>query len=92
MKKIFAREKTTFVVSKNRAFFSDNKYNNCLFWSCENVCDILRFFLNSIFIKFRIDIYKQVTGTPMGANYAPLVADFFFMRVNLLKTSLNRMT
>jgi len=23
------------------------------------------------------DIYKQVTGIPMGANYAPLVADFF---------------
>jgi len=23
------------------------------------------------------DIYKQVTGIPMGANYAPLVADLF---------------
>jgi len=26
----------------------------------------------------QFDIYKQVTGIPMGANYAPLVADLFF--------------
>jgi len=26
---------------------------------------------------FGNDIYKQVTGIPIGANYAPLVADLF---------------
>jgi len=78
VEKTFAREKTTFVVvSKNKAFFSDNKYNNCLYWSCADVCDILRFLIDSSFIKFGIDIYEQVTGIPMGANYAALVADLF---------------
>ena len=57
--------------------FFDNKYNNCLYWSCEDVCDILPFLLDSSFIKFGNDMYKQVTGIPMGANYAPLVADLF---------------
>jgi len=41
VEKTFAREKTTFVVvSKNTVFFSDHKYNTCLYWSCEDVCDI----------------------------------------------------
>jgi len=78
VEKTFPRAKTTFVVvSKNKAFFSDNKYNNCLYWSCEDVCVILRFLLDSSFIKFGVDIYNQVTGIPMAANYAPLVADLF---------------
>ena len=95
VEKTFAREKTTFVVaSKNKAFFSDNKYNNCLYWACEDVCDILRFLPDSSFIKFGNDIYKQVTGIPMGANYAPLVADLFLFcyESEFMKTSLNRMT
>jgi len=80
VEKTFEREKTTFVVvSKNKAFFSDNKYNNCLYWSREDACDILCFLLDSSFIKFGNDIYKQVTGIPMGSNYAPLVADLFFL-------------
>ena len=34
VEKFFAREKTTFVVvSKNKAFFSDNKYNNCFYYT-----------------------------------------------------------
>jgi len=47
----FCKGKTTFLlVSKYKAFFSDNKYNNCLYWSCEDVCDILCFLLDSSFI------------------------------------------
>jgi len=52
VEKFFAREKTTFVVvSKNKAFFSDNKYNTCLYWSCEDVCDILRYLLDSFLLS-----------------------------------------
>jgi len=74
IEKTFARGKTTFiVVSRNKAFFSYSKFNNCLYWSCEDVCDILCFLLDNCLIKFGKDIYKQVTGIPMGANYAPLI-------------------
>jgi len=38
---------------------------------------VIYFFLDNYFIKFRNDIYNQVTGILMGANYAPLVADLF---------------
>jgi len=47
VEKTFAREKMTFiVVSRNKVFFSHYKYNNCLYWSCEDVCDILCFLLD----------------------------------------------
>ena len=60
-----------------KSFIVHLHMTNCLYWSCEDVCDILRFPLDSSFIKFGNDIYKQVTGIPMGANYALFVADLF---------------
>ena len=44
-------------------------------WSCQNVCDVLTFSLDNILIRFGTKLYRQVVGTPMGTNCAPLVAD-----------------
>ena len=33
--------------------------------------------LFSIFIKYGSKLYRQIVGTPMCMNYAPLVADLF---------------
>ena len=44
-------------------------------WSCQNVCDVLTFLLDNIFIRFGTKLYRQVVGIPMGINCAPLVAD-----------------
>ena len=46
-------------------------------WSNPNVCVALTFLLNNIFIPFGTKLYRQVVGTPMGTNCAPLVADLF---------------
>ena len=78
IEKTFAREKTTFIlVSRNKAFFSNSRFNNCLYWSCEDVCVILCFLLDNCLFNFGKDKYKQVTGILMEANYAPLVANLF---------------
>ena len=45
--------------------------------SCQNVCDVLTFLLDNIFIRFGTELYRQVVGIPMGTNCAPLVADLF---------------
>ena len=42
-----------------------------------NVCDVLTFLLDNIFIRFGTKLYRQVVGIPMGTNCAPLVADLF---------------
>ena len=42
-----------------------------------NVCDVLTFLLDNIFIRFGTKLYGQVVGIPMDTNCAPLVADVF---------------
>ena len=42
-------------------------------WYCQNVCDVLTFLLDNIFIRFGTKLYRQVVGTPMCTNCAPLV-------------------
>ena len=39
--------------------------------------DALTFFLDHFVIRFGTKLYRQVVGTPMGTNCAPLVADLF---------------
>ena len=51
-----------------------NKYHA---WSCQNVCDVLTFLLDNIFIRFGSKLYRQVVGIRVGTNCAPLVADLF---------------
>ena len=42
-----------------------------------NVCDVLTFLLDNIFIRFGTKLYGQVVGISMDTNCAPLVADVF---------------
>ena len=41
------------------------------------MCEALTFLLDNIYIRFGSKLYRQIVGTPMGTNYAPLVADLF---------------
>ena len=43
----------------------------------ENV-DALHYHLDNIFIRFGLELYRQIVGIPMGTNCASLVADLFF--------------
>ena len=42
------------------------------------MCDTLQYLFDNIFIRFGSKLYRQIVGIPMGTNYAPLIADFFF--------------
>ena len=46
-------------------------------WSCQNVCEVLIYLLDNIYIRFAIKLYRQIVGIPMGTHCAPLVADLF---------------
>ena len=41
------------------------------------MCEALTFLLDNIYIRFGSKLYRQIVGTPMGTNCAPLVADQF---------------
>ena len=67
---------TLHVMTEMHFLFKKNikKY---LAWSCQNVCDVLTFLLDNIFIRDGTKLYRQVVGIPMGTYCAPLFADVF---------------
>ena len=46
-------------------------------WTCHDVCKLLSFLLDNIYVRFGDAVYRQVIGIPMGTNCAPFVADLF---------------
>ena len=46
-------------------------------WTCQKVTDALIYLLDSIYIRFGSELYRQNIGISMGTNCAPLVADLF---------------
>ena len=41
------------------------------------MCEALIYLLDNIYIRFDTKLYRQIVGSPMGTNCAPLVADLF---------------
>ena len=63
-----------------KAFFtSADYYRGYHLWSCQNVCDVLSFLLDNIYIRFGTMLYRQIIGIPMGTNCAPLEADLLLI-------------
>ena len=46
-------------------------------YTADNICKMIEFFIDNIFVQFGVCLFRQVTGIPMGANYTPLLADLF---------------
>ena len=42
------------------------------------ICDMVEFLIDNIFVKFGGDLYRQVIGIPVGTNCAAPLADLFF--------------
>ena len=60
------------------ALFTSEQPKLFKLWSRQKMCDALHYLLDNIFISFGSKLYRQVVGIPMGTNFAPLAADFFF--------------
>ena len=78
IERTFNREGSPYLACNDRsAFFTSEKPKIDHAWSCQNVCDTLNFLLDNIVIRFGTKLYRQVVGTPMDTNCAPLVSDLF---------------
>ena len=84
----FKRDGSPFIACNERqAFFTSEDTKRYKLWSCQNVCEALKYLLDNIYIRFGTKLYRQIVGIPMGTNCAPLVADLFlfcFIFTNLL--------
>ena len=45
--------------------------------TADNICKMIEFLIDNIFVQFGGHLFRQVIGIPMGTNCAPLLADLF---------------
>ena len=46
-------------------------------FTADNICEMIEFLIDNIFVQFGGRLFRQVIGIPMGTNCAPLLADLF---------------
>ena len=46
-------------------------------YTADNICKMIEFLIDNIFVQFGGRLFPQVIGIPMGTNCAPLLADLF---------------
>ena len=46
-------------------------------YTADNICKMIEFLIDTIFVQFGGSLFWQVIGIPMGTNCAPLLADLF---------------
>ena len=46
-------------------------------YTADNICKMIEFSIDNIFVQFGGCLFRQVIGIPTGTNCAPLLADFF---------------
>ena len=54
-------------------------------YTADNICKMIEFLIDNIFVQFGGCLFRQVFGIPMETNCAPLLADlisFTHMRTN----------
>ena len=62
-------------------------------YTAGNICKIIEFLIDNIFVQFGECLFRQVIGIPMGTNCAPLLADLFLYSyeneflVNMIKVA-----
>ena len=46
-------------------------------YTSDNICKMIEFLIDNIFVQFVGPLFRQMIGIPMGTNCAPLLADLF---------------
>ena len=75
--KAFNNSRNFVVLGYNSTYFSKTSQKNKTCYTKKQVCDMLDFLIDNIFVTFGGAIFQQQVGIPMGTNCAPLLADLF---------------
>ena len=65
-------------VTRSKGYFThDIKGGGDNMYTADDICQMIGFLIDNIFVQFRGCLFRQVIGIPMGTNCAPLLADLF---------------
>ena len=65
-------------VTRSKGYFThDINSGKDNMYTADNICEMIEFLIDNVFVQFGGRIFHQVTGVPMGKNCAPSLADLF---------------
>ena len=64
-------------VGRNKSYFTSDPINGDNKYTADDICKMVEFLVDNIYVRFRAQLYRQMVGIPMAINCAPLLADLF---------------
>ena len=71
------------VIRAKRYFTHDINGGGDNIYTADNICKMIEFLIDNIFVQFGGRLFRQVTGIPMGTNCAPLLVDLSFTHMRM---------
>ena len=63
--------------SRNKSCFTNDPLNGYNKYTASDICKMIEFLVDNIYVRFDGQLFRQIVGIPMGTNCAPLLADLF---------------
>ena len=64
-------------VCRNKSYFTSNPLNGDNKYTANDICKMIEFLVDNIYVRFGGQLFQQMVELPMGTNCAPLLADLF---------------
>ena len=64
-------------VGRTKSYFTCDPLNGDNKYTANDICKMIEFLVDNIYVRFGGQLFRQMVGIPMGTNYAPLLADLF---------------
>ena len=64
-------------VCRNKSYFTSDHPNGDNKYTADDICKMIEFLVDNIYVRFGGQRFRQMVGIPMGTNCAPLLADLF---------------
>ena len=62
---------------RNKSYFTSDPLNGDNKYTANDICKMIEFLVDNIYVRFGGQLFRQIVGIPMGTNCAPLLADLF---------------
>ena len=64
-------------VGRNKSYFTSDPLNGDNKYTANDICKMIEFLVDNIYVRFGEQLFRQMVGIPMGTNCAALLADLF---------------
>ena len=64
-------------VGRNKSHFISDPLNGDNKYTANDICKMIEFLVDNIYVRFGGQLFRQMVGIPMGTNCASLLADLF---------------